>query len=112
MCLARYTKMGYAGNWEPSHIIPTAVALSTQKVSCIRRLCAEGLECIGAATVRSDPLHVRPPEHTLEGSRTSTTTSETRSPSLPFASHRALRALSPGQLTAHVALSKRPVLLL
>ena len=28
----RYTKMGYAGNWEPSHIIPTAVALSTKKV--------------------------------------------------------------------------------
>ena len=24
--------MGYAGNWEPSHIIPTAVALSTKKV--------------------------------------------------------------------------------
>lgn len=29
----RYTKMGYAGNWEPSHIIPTAVAMSTKKAA-------------------------------------------------------------------------------
>jgi len=28
-----YTKMGYAGNWEPSHIIPTAVATSTRKAA-------------------------------------------------------------------------------
>jgi len=28
-----YTKMGYAGNWEPSHIIPTAVATSTKKAA-------------------------------------------------------------------------------
>jgi len=28
-----YTKMGYAGNWEPSHIIPTAVATSTKKTA-------------------------------------------------------------------------------
>ena len=30
-----YTKMGYAGNMEPSYIIPSVIAKSVQKVSAL-----------------------------------------------------------------------------
>jgi len=45
-----YTKMGYAGNMEPSYLIPSVIAKSVPKVSDF--LLEKSSQIIGAAIVR------------------------------------------------------------
>merc|ERR1712072_1171822 len=61
-----YTKMGYAGNWEPSHIIPTAVATSTKKAASAYAGGVEDLDYyIGNESYDPSVMHTHTPHNPI-----------------------------------------------